>query len=184
MYTARSTHKGGSVNLMKEQALVKRMKQQIKLPLLLILSSSLLMGCHSLQYMSEQERAGTVLGAVGGGIIGGQFGHGAGAAVGAGVGAVIGGVLGNALGQTLDDVDRQDLTSSYTKASRVPVGETICWSNTCTEKYGSFTPVRDGYHTDYGYYCCEYSYYGYMGGSKQRVYGVACRHPNGTWYKY
>ncbi len=134
--------------------------------------------------MGEQERVGTVLGAVGGGLIGGQFGHGAGSAVGAGVGAVVGGALGNVVGRNFDNAESRNINQGYLSASRVPVGDTVCWSNTCTGKYGSFTPVREGYHTDYGYYCREYASTQYFYGSSQTVYGIACRHPNGTWYKY
>jgi surface antigen len=153
-------------------------------PLFLLCTSSLLMGCHNLQYMGEQQRVGTVIGAVGGGIIGGTFGHGAGHLVGAAVGATLGGIAGNVIGQSFDDADARAIDHGYLTASRVPVGQTVCWSNTCTNRYGSFTPVRDGYHTDYGYYCREYASSSYFYGSRQTVYGVACRHPNGNWYQY
>jgi len=150
---------------------------------LLVLSTVLLSGCHQLNQMGEYERTGTVIGTVGGGIIGAQFGHGGGHLVGAAIGGTLGGIIGNVVGQTFDSADATYASQAFYDASRNPVGQGVSWSNSRTGSYGSYTPVGDG-HSSCGHYCREYYMTAYVDGCRKRLYGTACRHPNGTWYRY
>jgi len=143
-----------------------------------VVLSSLLLGC---QTAGEKENVGTVIGAVSGTIIGAQFGHGAGRVVGAGIGALVGGFLGNAIGRSADQSDVREANRAFNKAARSPVGQTVYWHNKRTGNWGTYRPVRDG-HSGHGKYCREFVTTATVNGKTERVYGTACRQPNGTWY--
>lgn len=154
--------------------------KMIKLPIFLLMSTFILVGC---QNMGEQQRVGTVLGTVAGGLIGAQFGNGAGHAVGAAVGGVVGGVVGNVIGATLDQSDARYADRAFQEATRTATGETVYWSNPRSGRSGYYRALRDG-SSNCGRYCREFetTCITCNGCPPQRVYGTACRHPNGTWY--
>lgn len=77
--------------------------------------------------------------------------------------------------------DIRAANAAFREASQVAVGEKIYWSNVRTGTWGTFCPVRDG-HAACGNYCREFAAVVHMHGSVKRVYGTACRRPNGTWY--
>ncbi len=153
------------------------------LPIILLLSCGLITGCQSSdRYPGKTETATTVFGAIAGGIIGAQFGHGAGRAAGAAIGAVFGGLFGKAVGQQLEDADdMKEANRAFVTATRAPVGQTIYWNNTRTGNWGYYRPIRDGHRRFDGYYCREFVTTATINGHTERVYGTACRHPNGTW---
>jgi surface antigen len=153
------------------------MKTSMRLPLVLLISTGLLVGCQN----TNKETAGTVVGAVAGGVVGAQFGHGAGSVAGAAVGALVGGLFGNAIGRSLDDQDVKEANRAFATASRAPVGRTIYWNNVRTGNWGYYRPVRDGHSRFDGYYCREFVSNAVINGRVERIYGTACRHPNGTW---
>lgn len=135
------------------------------------------------QAPGEKEAVGTVVGGVGGGVIGGQFGTGAGLIGGVALGGVAGGMTGNAIGRYLDEYDARYANRAFERASRVPVGETVYWNNTRTGNWGCYRPLREGHSSIEGLYCREYETTAMIQGRKQRIYGRACRQPNGTWEK-
>lgn len=144
----------------------------------LLLASSVLGGC---QRTGQKETAATVIGAVAGGVIGAQFGHHGGRVAGAVIGALFGGLLGNAVGQKMDEEDLREANRAFTTATRAPVGQTIYWSNSRTGNWGYYRPIRDGHRRFDGIYCREFVTTATINGRTERVYGTACRHPNGTW---
>lgn len=148
--------------------------RSICLPILL----GLLCAC---QAPGEKEAVGTLVGTVGGGVIGGQFGTGAGQVAGVALGGVAGGLSGNAIGRYLDAYDARQANQAYERASRVPVGEVVYWNNTRTGNWGCYKPLREGHSSVQGLYCREYETTAMIQGRRQRVYGTACRQPNGTW---
>lgn len=143
-----------------------------------ILLMGMLMGC---QQVGEKEAVGTVSGAVIGGVIGAQFGHGAGSVVGAAIGAGIGGLIGNSVGNSLDDQDRREAGMAFRAASQVPVGRVIYWNNVRTGNWGSYQPIHDGHTRFDGLYCREFVSCHVINGKTERIYGAACRQPNGIW---
>lgn len=136
-----------------------------------------LSGCQS---AGEKESVGTVVGAVTGGVIGAQFGHGAGSVVGGAIGALIGGLIGNQIGSSMDAEDKSKANVAFTKATRVSVGETVYWHNGQNGHWGSYRPIRDG-ESDLGYYCREFVTTVYTHGRTEKLYGTACRQPDGSW---
>jgi surface antigen len=113
--------------------------------------------------------------------VGAQFGHGAGRVVGAAVGAVVGGLFGDAVGKTMADEDMREANRAFATATRAPVGQTIYWNNSRTGNWGYYRPIRDGHRRHDGLYCREFTTHATINGRTERVYGTACRHPNGVW---
>lgn len=155
------------------------MKLKVKLPIIVLMSTIALTGCQS---MGEKETVGTVVGTVAGGVIGAQFGHGAGRIVGGAVGALLGGLFGNAVGDRMDAEDARQANLAFNRATRTPVGQTVYWNNTRTGNWGSYRATRDGHSQYEGYYCREFVTTATINKQTQRVYGTACRHPDGTWH--
>lgn len=90
-------------------------------------------------------------------------------------------VMGNAIGRTIS-VDYDPASGAFLKATQVMVGETVYWQNGRTGHWGYFCPLRDG-HTRYdGNYCREFMSTFCINGQIKRMYSMACRRPDGTWY--
>lgn len=156
------------------EVMVKRFKLSV-----LVLSAALVLG--GCQSAGEKETVGTVVGAVAGGIVGAQFGHGAGRVVGGAIGALFGGLIGNRIGASMDGADQAQANTAFVKATRVPVGETVYWNNSHTGHWGSYRPVRDG-ESRMGYYCREFVTTVHVHGRTEKLYGTACRKPDGSWH--
>lgn len=138
-----------------------------------------LSGCQS---MNDPAGVGTAVGAVAGGIAGAQFGHNGGQVAGAAIGAAAGAVVGNAIGRASQTSDYHVSRGAFVKASQAPCGDTAYWYNGRTGNWGYYCPLRDGHTRIYGDYCREFMTTVYINGKQQRMYGTACRRPNGTWY--
>lgn len=152
----------------------------VKLTAVLLVAGLTLTGCKTMQEMGPKETTGTVIGAVAGGLIGSRFGHNAGRWVGAAVGSIIGGFFGNMLGQNMDSGDKARSEQAFREATEAPMGETVYWRNDSNGNWGSYRPIRDG-NAESGQYCREFVTTAVIGNQRERVYGTACRHPNGTW---
>lgn len=146
----------------------------------LTISCALILLC-ACQAPGEKEAVGTLVGTVGGGVVGYQFGSGGGQYAGAGIGAIAGGLSGNAIGRHLDALDAREANAAFARASRAPVGEVVYWNNTRTGNWGCYQPMRDGHSSLQGLYCREFQTSATIQGQTRRVYGTACRQPNGTW---
>lgn len=154
------------------------MMNKLKLSAVALSTIVLLSGCES---AGPKETGGTVVGALAGGIIGAQFGHGAGSVVGGAIGALLGGLIGNQIGVSMDDNDKEKANYAFTKATRVPVGETVYWNNAKSGNWGTYRPVRDG-ESEMGYYCREFVTTVHVHGRTEKLYGTACRKPDGSWH--
>ncbi|MCB0445567.1 MAG: OmpA family protein [Gelidibacter sp.] len=81
------------------------MKNAIKLITIVLITSTLIMGCEATKNANNKQK-GTVIGAAGGAVIGGVIGNNVGnkknSALGAIIGAVVGGVAGNYIGDRMD----------------------------------------------------------------------------------
>ena len=140
-----------------------------------VLAAALLAGCQT-PPDGQKETAGTVIGAVVGGIVGHQIGGGAGRDVATVIGAIAGGAVGNRIGRTMDDNDRIR-TAQVLETGRT--GAPVYWRNPDNGYEYTVAPTRT-YDAAQGP-CREYTVDSVIGGERQKVYGTACRQPDGSW---
>jgi surface antigen len=139
------------------------------------LCTALLAGCETAPDRPK-EQAGTVIGAVVGGVVGNQVGHGGGRAAATILGAVAGGMIGQSIGRSMDENDR--LRAAHVLEAN-PTGAATSWRNPDTGHQYTVVPTRT-YAAAQGP-CREYTMDTVIGGRPERVYGTACRQPDGSW---
>lgn len=124
----------------------------------------------------QQEQAGVVIGAVVGGLLGSQIGHGGGRTAATIVGTMVGAVVGGNVGRSMDATDR--LKTAHTLET-VRTGVPSRWHNPDTGYDYTVLPTRtyDGAQGP----CREYTVDAVIGGRPEKVYGTACRQPDGSW---
>ena len=140
------------------------------------LAALLLAGCALQPAPDRNQQAGTVIGAVVGGALGNQVGSGGGRAAATILGAIAGGVVGNSIGRTMDDTDR--LRTAHALETS-PVGAPTHWVNPDSGREYTVVPTRT-YASAQGP-CREYTMDAQVGGRTEKVYGTACRQPDGSW---
>lgn len=123
-----------------------------------------------------QEQGGMVIGGVLGGVLGSQVGEGSGRTVATIAGSLIGAVIGGSVGRSMDDRDRMKTSLAL---ENVRTGVPSTWRNPDTGNSYTVVPTRT-YDTAQGP-CREYTVDGVVAGKKERVYGTACRQPDGSW---
>lgn len=139
----------------------------------LLAGSALLAGCEN---PPTRQESGTVIGAIVGGALGSRVGGGGGAVAATIVGAIAGGAIGNAIGRNMDDTDRLK-TAQALETSRT--GAPVSWRNPDTGYAYTVVPTRT-YQVAEGP-CREYTMDTVIGGRSEKVYGTACRQPDGSW---
>lgn len=124
---------------------------------------------------ATKQDTGVLTGGVLGGVVGSSVGHGkAGAIV---AGSVIGALIGGAIGSTMDEQDRHHASHALEhNRSREPYS----WRNPDNGNSYTVTPTRT-YEARSGQYCREYQTDAVINGHRDRVYGTACRQPDGSW---
>lgn len=128
---------------------------------------------------SNNQDAGTVVGAVAGGVIGNQFGHGAGRALATVGGAVVGGMIGNAIGKDMDEEDRRQAMAAEYRALEEEGDEPVRWRNERSGHYGYIKPRRS--YRSAGLRCREYEHTVYIDGRPETMVGRACQQRDGSW---
>jgi surface antigen len=123
-----------------------------------------------------QEQQGMVIGGVLGGVLGSQVGRGEGRTVATIVGTLIGAAVGGAVGRSMAESDRLKAAHSL---ETVRTGVPSTWRNPDTGNQYTFTPTRT-YDAAQGP-CREYVVDAIIGGKREKVYGTACRQPDGSW---
>jgi surface antigen len=76
-------------------------------------------------------------------------------------------------------MDRVDQACIGQALEQAPAGQSVAWTNPDGGQY-RVTPVRT-YEAGDGRYCREYQTSAIIGGRKEKVYGTACRQPDGSW---
>ncbi|MFN3565378.1 MAG: RT0821/Lpp0805 family surface protein [Burkholderiaceae bacterium] len=132
-----------------------------------------LFGCAS---PPTQEQTGMVIGGVLGGVLGSQVGQGHGRTAATIVGTIVGAAIGGAVGRSMDEQDR--VKTAHTLET-VRTGVPSQWRNPDTGNVYTVTPTRT-VETAQGP-CREYTIDAVIGGKKERVFGTACRQPDGSW---
>jgi surface antigen len=122
------------------------------------------------------EQAGMVIGGALGGLLGNQVGGGSGRTAAIIVGTLAGATIGGAVGRSMDDTDR--LKTAYS-LENVRTGVPSSWRNPDSGNQYTVVPTRT-YDTQVGP-CREYTIDAVIGGRTEKVYGTACRQPDGSW---
>ena len=147
------------------------MKQLYK-SIIIVLCTFALAGC---QNMSKSD-VGTMTGAVAGGLLGSTIGGGRGQVMAIAAGAA-GALIGNAIGKNMDDADRMKVNQALDSNN---VGQPAYWNNQKTGASYKVTPVKN-VTVKHNKYCREYQTVATIDGKQQKMYGTACRQPDGSW---
>lgn len=131
-------------------------------------------GCAT--YQGQQEQAGMVIGGVLGGVLGSQVGGGHGRTAAIIAGTLAGAAIGGAIGNSMDEVDRMKTAQTL---ETVRTGVPAQWRNPDTGNQYTVVPTRT--YDSAGAPCREYTIDAVIGGRPEKVYGTACRQPDGSW---
>jgi surface antigen len=131
-------------------------------------------GCAT--YQGPQERTGMVIGGILGGVLGNQVGAGTGRTAAIIAGTLAGAAIGGAVGHSMDETDRLRVSQTL---ETVRTGVPARWYNPDTGSNYTMVPTNT-YDTASGP-CREYIIDAVIGGRKEKVYGTACRQPDGSW---
>ncbi|MEN8179135.1 MAG: RT0821/Lpp0805 family surface protein [Pseudomonadota bacterium] len=142
--------------------------------ILMMTGSLLFSGCAT--HQGEHEQSGMVIGGVLGGLLGSQVGRGDGRIAAIIIGTMAGTAIGGTIGQSMDEVDRMKTNHSL---ETVRTGVPSRWKNPDTGNSYTVTPTRTYEQT--GAPCREYTIDAIIGGKQEKVYGTACRQPDGSW---
>ena len=123
-----------------------------------------------------KQDAGMVIGGILGGVLGSQVGHGDGTTAAIIVGTMIGGAIGGSVGKSMDDVDRLKTNHAL---DTVRTGVPSQWKNPDSGNTYAVVPTKT-YETNSGP-CRVYTIDAMIGGKPEKVYGTACRQPDGSW---
>jgi len=124
-----------------------------------------------------KEQTGAVVGGVLGGVLGAQVGKGKGRDAAMIAGTLVGAMIGGSVGRSMEEQDRMKAaqTLEHNRDS-----QPSSWKNPNTGYEYTATPTRT-YETAEGSPCREYSMDAVIGGKTEKVYGTACRQPDGSW---
>lgn len=146
----------------------------------LIACSCLTIALSGCENMNRQD-VGMLTGGVLGGALGSQIGNGQGRTIAIIGGTLLGGALGGAIGRDMDKADRARMQQAL---ERNPTNQASSWTNPDTGAHYQVTPVRT-YTRKVPHkkpqYCREYQTTATINGEVQKIYGKACRQPDGSW---
>lgn len=124
-----------------------------------------------------KEEQGMVIGGILGGVLGSQVGQGHGRTTAIIAGTVIGSMIGGSVGKSMDETDRIKTAQTL---ETVRTGVSSSWQNPDTGNRYTVTPTRT-YEPSAGAPCREYVIDAVIGGKPEKVYGTACRQPDGSF---
>ncbi|MGZ3241317.1 MAG: RT0821/Lpp0805 family surface protein [Burkholderiaceae bacterium] len=123
-----------------------------------------------------QEQTGMVVGGVLGGVLGSQVGGGGGRTAATIVGSLLGATVGGSVGRSMDENDRIKVAHSL---ENIRTGVPSHWRNPDSGNQYTVVPTRT--YDNAGTPCREYTVDGMVGGRNEKIYGTACRQPDGSW---
>lgn len=139
---------------------------------LVALTASAMLAAAGCATEPTQQEAGMVAG----GVLGWQVGSGRGRTTATIIGAIAGAAIGSAIGRSMDEADRAR-TAQVLEST--PTGRYSTWTNPDTGNRYTVAPTRT-YQAKSGP-CREYTVDAVVGGRPEKVYGTACRQPDGSW---
>ncbi len=116
-------------------------------------------------------------GAVIGGVLGPKVGKGKGKLAVTVAGTLLGALAGASIARSMDTADNECIRKALDAA---PDRREVLWRNPDADAVYMVTPVRS-YKNRAGRYCREYITEAVIGGRAEKVYGTACRQPDGSW---
>lgn len=141
---------------------------------------TLLAGCANSGYGPKQA-VGALAGAGAGAFAGAHVVNGKQRIAAAAVGTLLGAFLGSEVGKSLDHADELYAQKAQFQAlEATPSGAPVAWRNPDSGNTGTVTPTRT-FQVAGGEYCREFLQDATIGGQSQKVYGTACRSPDGQW---
>lgn len=120
---------------------------------------------------------GALVGAGTGAYIGSNVGHRDGRAAAIVAGGIIGALVGGAIGHSMDEVDQNCVGRALEFGES---GQAVAWRNPDNDELYTVAPGRI-FRAGDGRYCREYTAHAVIAGRRERIYGRACRRPDGTW---
>ena len=127
--------------------------------------------------LSNTQLFGGALGAIVGGLLGSKVGKGSGKLAATAAGTLLGALAGASIAQSMDTADNECIRRTLDAA---PDQKEIVWRNPDADAQYKVTPVKS-YQNNAGRYCREYITEAVVGGRSEKVYGTACRQPDGAW---
>ncbi len=127
--------------------------------------------------LSPSQLFGGAVGAVVGGLLGSKVGKGDGKLAATAAGTLIGALAGASIARSMDTADNECIRKALDAA---PDQREVAWRNPDADAQYKVTPVRS-YENRAGRYCREYITEAVIGGRAEKVYGTACRQPDGSW---
>ena len=127
-------------------------------------------------YQSQQEQAGMVIGGVLGGVLGSQIGHRDGRTAAIILGSIAGAAVGGSVGHSMADVDK--LKTAQTLEG-VRTGVPSSWRNPDSGNEYVVVPTRT--FDSNGGPCRDYTIDAVVAGKQDKIFGTACRQPDGSW---
>ena len=146
-----------------------------RIALVTALAASLALGgCATNQGPNEQ--GGMIIGGALGGLLGNQVGRGSGRTAAIIIGTLAGAAIGGNIGRSMDDTDRMKTAQAL---ETVRTGVPTSWQNPDTGNQYTVVPTQT-YESNTGP-CREYTIDATVGGRPDKIYGTACRQPDGSW---
>ncbi len=127
--------------------------------------------------LTDSQLVGGALGAAIGGLLGSKVGKGDGKLAATAAGTLLGALAGASIAQSMDTVDNECIRKALEES---PDGRKIAWRNPDADAHYKVTPVKS-YESHAGRYCREYITEAVISGRTEKVYGTACRQPDGAW---
>ena len=127
--------------------------------------------------LSSSQLVGGALGAIVGGLLGSKVGKGKGKLAATAAGTLLGALAGASIARSMDTADNECVRKALDAA---PDQKQVAWRNPDANAQYKVTPVKS-YNDRAGRYCREYITEAVVGGRTEKVYGTACRQPDGAW---
>jgi len=149
-------------------------------PLRIILLYAVMQALSGCANYGQQEQAGMIIGGSLGGLLGAQVDSHQRSSdtrtVAIIVGTMAGAAIGGSIGRSMDELDRMRTSQSL---EAVRTGVPSSWRNPDTGNQYTVTSTRTFEQTSGP--CREYTIDAIIGGRPDKVYGTACRQPDGSW---
>jgi len=124
---------------------------------------------------------GSIAGSAAGTAVGSRVGGGVGRQIAIGAASRTGALVGKDVGSQLDKASKQQAARAQNRALKGPVGNQITWQNSGAATSGKVQVTRQGTHNQTGQTCKAFTHDIMIDGKVEKLDGIACEQPDGTW---